>query len=60
MDASVAQFRRFMWKAGKECPHPAVEAETNWGRNTGNYVCTECGQTISRDAQKATDRLRPD
>ena len=31
----------------KPCPHPTVAREYDLGKRTGEYVCTQCGVTIS-------------
>lgn len=31
----------------KPCDHPSVEKEYHLGTQTGDYVCTQCGQTRS-------------
>lgn len=31
----------------KPCDHPRVEKEYHSGAGTGDYVCTQCGQTRS-------------
>jgi len=31
----------------KPCAHPALAKEYDLGKRTGNYVCTQCGRTLS-------------
>ncbi len=31
----------------KPCPHPALAKEYDLGKRTGNYVCTQCGKTLT-------------
>ena len=32
---------------GKQCPHPTIAREYDLGKRTGDYVCTQCGATLS-------------
>lgn len=32
---------------GKPCDHPAFAKEYDLGARTGNYVCTQCGKTVT-------------
>ncbi|MFL5576923.1 MAG: hypothetical protein ACJ79S_13235 [Gemmatimonadaceae bacterium] len=34
------------WGA-KPCAHPAFAKEYDLGARTGNYVCTQCGATVT-------------
>ncbi|MDQ3046746.1 MAG: hypothetical protein M3R27_04290 [Bacteroidota bacterium] len=44
--------------AKKTCFHPAIETELYLGRESGNKVCSVCGQTIySRRVDKNTRRM---
>lgn len=29
------------------CPHPALAKEYDAGERTGNFVCTQCGATLT-------------
>jgi len=31
----------------KPCPHPTLAKEYDAGERTGNYVCTQCGTTLT-------------
>ncbi|CAN5700589.1 hypothetical protein BH23GEM3_BH23GEM3_04510 [soil metagenome] len=31
----------------KPCPHPAFAKEYDLGKRTGNFVCTQCGSTLT-------------
>ena len=31
----------------RPCPHPQFAREYDHGERTGNYVCTQCGTTIT-------------
>jgi len=32
----------------KPCDHPRIEQEYHFGANTGEYVCTTCGEAKDR------------
>jgi len=32
---------------GKPCAHPSLSREYDLGKRTGNYVCTQCGATLT-------------
>lgn len=32
---------------GKPCAHPSLAKEYDLGKRTGNYVCTQCGVTLT-------------
>ena len=32
---------------GKPCDHPAFAKEYDNGERTGNYICTQCGTTVT-------------
>lgn len=44
MDSAIALNKR--WK-GKSCEHPHLEKEYHLGSQTGDYVCTTCGEAFS-------------
>jgi hypothetical protein len=31
----------------KPCPHPAFSREYDSGERTGNYICTQCGASVT-------------
>ena len=45
--------------ANKHCIHPYIEKEYHSGKETGNKVCTVCGQTIYhyREEKPLHDKL---
>jgi hypothetical protein len=48
MQAKQAQILRDEW-GDKPCNHPNYEKEYYLGANTGDKVCTQCGQVLSKD-----------
>lgn len=46
MDMIAAMELRKEW-GNKPCNHPSLEKEYHLGAGTGDYVCTQCGQTRS-------------
>ena len=43
---------------GEECKEHRFDAEYVLGSNTGDYVCTRCGKTISGQAYKKLQMSR--
>jgi hypothetical protein len=45
------------WGA-KPCAHPSLAREYDLGKRTGNYVCTQCGTTLTfRERAELKGRL---
>ncbi|MCL2484373.1 MAG: hypothetical protein FWD89_04795 [Firmicutes bacterium] len=42
----------------KPCSHPRFEKEYNLGSQTGDYVCTTCGESFSPEGKKAIEAKR--
>lgn len=63
MEIIEAKHLRDLWQ-GKPCDHPKWTAETINGKDTGDEVCTQCGQTRlagrywQNDGDKDSDRSR--
>ena len=45
----------------KPCAHPAFAKEYDLGARTGNYICTQCGATVTfREKAERTAARRDD
>ena len=47
MQAKRADALRRLW-GNKPCDHPRVEREYYLSADTGDYVCTQCGESFTR------------
>lgn len=65
MQLSKARQLQAAW-GNKPCEHPFLEKEYNLGGDTGDKVCTTCGQSFSPDEvaqiknKKKTDKTKKD
>lgn len=48
MQKEKAEELRAQW-GNKPCEHPSIEEEYHSGRNTGDYVCTKCGLSATKE-----------
>jgi hypothetical protein len=48
MQASKAKRKRDDW-GDKPCSHPSFAKEYILGAQTGDYVCTQCGQSFDKN-----------
>jgi len=57
MQYEDAKYLRQKWKdnGNKVCTHPSIEKEYYLGAQTGDYVCTTCGYTATKET---FERLR--
>lgn len=56
MQAKKAAAIRAAW-GGKPCDHSSLSKEYDLGKQTGDYVCGQCGKTISpRERKEIKDR----
>lgn len=57
MQAKKAANLRRAW-GEKPCEHPAFEKEYILGSQTGDYICTHCGECFSPADRAALDEKR--
>lgn len=44
---------------GKPCTHPAFAKAYDLGRQTGDYLCKQCGTSFTLRAKKEIEAARP-
>lgn len=57
MQLNEAQELRQRW-GDKPCDHPNFDREYVMGSSTGDYVCTQCGQSFTREERDEIERGR--
>lgn len=57
MQAKKAANLRQAW-GKKRCEHPAFEKEYDLGAQTGDYICTQCGECFSPAERAEVDDKR--
>ena len=60
MQAKKAARLRRLWmdKGNPPCDHPELDKEYYLGAQTGDYVCTTCGQTFTPDEAEVIRKRR--
>ena len=58
MQMKQAQQLRDVWaaKGNPQCDHPRLDKEYHLGADTGDVVCTKCGETWWRNDPERPDR----
>ena len=49
LERSLRLRQDWAMKGNPPCSHSVLDHEYYWGKNTGNYICTTCGRSFTRE-----------